>query len=537
MAKVLINPLEYHPENELRYIPHEISPNLLWVGDLPERLWNLSIKDKSSQLWDQASWLWATTEYSWLAHHFAGTAFTDNPIVGGGIIEKRTEHVSRGLSNVLVKNIEAMHLKDGVLASEWTPKKGTGDVLSMQDAALGIVGLREYKDRHEMLDIDEALREKAETMITATTDFLLKLQGPNGGFYEKYKLSTGEGIGEKAVSAPQWWGIRALVSAYHATGEESYATAARRTYNYLNKNFWHEESGLYRNRIGDDTITLTPLNAAATMGAMRELMIATPLHLVRPHIDRFTRWFVQAIDTSGLTMSEDNRTGELGLGQENPDEDGDGIPFLKYGHGRYGVAPLAAGKVAVNIGGPDNRFFGKLKGDRHMPDRFNTVQYAYVPKFLEEQKAVLFAEVEPKGGQLLASVVPIALESSETSVDEELIEREWMERFSGLTIPLPASRPIERGSDLSGKEIFNKNCSVCHGPDGRGITGKDLIDIAQKPREEIFKVPKFGRFEKGMPTWGEGVDELSGVLTDEEIWHAVDYIKNELFKDVQGNTQ
>lgn len=528
-----IDPFTYDPQKGLRYLPHQIAPNLVMLGDLPERLWALdTIKDNSSQLWDQASWLWGASEYYYLAHHFK-RVFTDNPPVDGGIVEKRTALVARGLANVLVKNLEAMHLKEGVLASEWRPGRGAGGEISMRDSAIAIQALKHYSDRLQLGDNPEPeLRKLAVKLLKAQADFLLRVQGTDGSFHGSYRIAPLERRGDNTLSTPQWWGIRALVAAWHVTEDGRYLEAARRAFNYLNLKFWDEKSGLYRTRLGDDTVVLTPLDVGAALGAMRELMLATPVHLVKPQIERFTRWWVQAVDVSGLQMSEDFQSGEVSYGKKSADEDEDGIPFVKSSHGRYGVAPVPAAKVAVNIGGPQNAAFGRIGGDRHVPS--GKVRYAYTPKADDEHRAILLRPEKRQEAAGASVVRPVALDAP------KLVERDLMERFDGSVIPLPASAPIGRGSDLTGAEIYRLNCASCHGERGEGITGKPLGTIATTQREEIKKAPMLGRFEKGMPPWGKGVDELAGVLSEKEIDRVVDFIKNELFKDgkpVGGSTR
>ncbi len=531
-----INPMTYEPEQGLRYLPHRISPSVLYIGDLPERLWALDdIEDNSSQLWDQASWLWATAEYEWLSVRFEGTAFTDNPPVDSGIIEKRTVNVARGLSNVLVKNMAAMHSLDGVLVSEWTPKNGTDRMLSVQDASLAITALGELKDRRLMNDYEPEVAAVAEELLLGTADFLLGAQGEDGTFHSAYDVVTGAGQGGTELSVAQWFGIRAMVAAYHASEDERYLHAARRTWNYLQDRFWDEESGLYRTRLGDGTVVLTPLEVAAAMGAMRELMFATPLQNVEHMIDHYTRWFVQTVDNSGFQMAEDNRTGELSYGEVNPDEDGDGIPFLKYGDGRYGIAPLPAAKVVVNIAGSDNLAFSKIKGETHKPDHFNQVR--------QEYRAVAADAPDLRFSVELLGAAPVTVASARPTPEAlgSLTPgrtREPMERFNGMLIPLPPSEPIARGSDLTGQQIFERNCALCHGQKGQGITGKPLLEISTDTPETIFDVPKKGRYTQGMPSWGSGTDDLAGVLTDDEIWRVVEYIRSQLFaqdEDGSGN--
>lgn len=189
------------------------------------------------------------------------------------------------------------------------------------------------------------------------------------------------------------------------------------------------------------------------------------------------------------------------------------------------MAPVPAGKVAVNLGGPKNAAFQQVKGDRYI--LAGKVKYAYVSKPPEEPLAILLPEEKRQTPGNLSSVQRVAAVLPEAAGDGALMERELLERFDGTLVPLQPSKPIARGSDLTGAEIYRLNCAACH---GEGITGKPLQTIATTQREEIKKVPLFGRFEKGMPPWGKGVDELAGVLTEKEIDRVVDYIKNELFK-------
>jgi len=57
-----------------------------------------------------------------------------------------------------------------------------------------------------------------------------------------------------------------------------------------------------------------------------------------------------------------------------------------------------------------------------------------------------------------------------------------------------------------GKEIFEKNCSPCHGKGGEGIVGPNLTDdywLHGGSVKDIFKTIKYGWPEKGMKAWKE----------------------------------
>ncbi len=536
-----IDPRTYDPAEGVRYLPHRIVPSVLYVGDLPERVWALDkVSDKRSLLWDQASWLWSTSEYEWLGVRFEGKAFTDNPPVDAGIIERSTVQVAQGLSNIMVQNMEAMHSRDNVLVSEWSPDDGMGTELRLQDASMALVALQEFIDRRFTAAAPRGLgprdiADRADSLVRNTADFLVRMQAADGSFRPSYDVVKGTALGETDLARPSWWAIRALTAAYWITEDDAYLQSARRAWNYLDAGFWDAEHGLYRSRRGDDTVMLTSLEVAAATGAMRELMFATPLEELPPLIKRFTRWFIQARDVSGMQMAEDNRTGELTYGVNSADEDGDGIPFLKHGHGRYGIAPVPAASVAVNLGGEGNRAFADMKGDLHEADRHTAVRYAYQAQGDERARLTVDAAAAKTTRRVVAGTAsPAAVTTDSRPQAEAPTARQAMQRFNGTLVPLQPSRPIARGSSLSGGEIYTRNCAVCHGQRGEGNIGLSLETVAGQGAEAVFEVPMQGRFDQAMPPWGTGADKLSGVLTDEEIRRVAEYITTVLFPSNAG---
>ncbi|MFQ5776575.1 MAG: c-type cytochrome [Terriglobia bacterium] len=520
-----VNPLTYDPSQGLRYIPHEIRPELIMVGEMPERPYRYHPKDLSSQLWDQASLLWTTTDYYEQAFRFQKTpnveaaAFSVDPPADGGLIEQRTFRVALGLSNMIVKNLQAMHqTPQGVLASEWTPKGKTSDEASVQDSAMLIVALNDYNQRLQAhgLDPNPELRARAQEMAKAQADFLVRAQGRDGSFYERYRISDGTGIGENTLMRAQFFGIRALIAAWHLTGDDTYLQRAKRTWNLLNSKYWHEPTGLYRSELGSDVVLYTTWELAAAYGAIREMILASPAHRTRPLLERFVRFWVQSLDNSGMQMSEDHNTGEISWGLLSADDDGDGIPFLTRSHGANGVAPVPAGKIAINIGGSGNAEFDGIKGEPYEPA--SPVAAKYVPRTGSDD--VLLPEVEP--------------------IDDTYVKRGPVTRWMGWRARLAPSKKISISSRRTGEQIFRQNCVVCHGQRGEGIFGFDLKnDMFKFPKEEIANTITEGRFEKGMPTWGQGVDDLNvieteeelhlgNVLSEEEIARVVEYIKTGL---------
>lgn len=509
-----INPATYDPANGLRYIPHEIEPNILWVGDMPERIWAVDPKDNSSQLWDQASWIWGASTYSTAAAR-RPKVFTDNPPVDGGFVEKSTALVAEALANAVFKNIEAMHVRDGLLVSEWKPGSGKGTTITMRDIAMAIVALRDLEQSWDFLEKYEEIAERARELLENNARFLLKVQGADGSFSSAYTVPGGKPIGANDLSAPNWAAVRALVAAYFTSEDEAYLAAARKTFNLLNRDYWVEAHGVYRSRRGDDTVVVGPYDVGIALSAMREILLSTPSHMADAQINRITRWWIQTVDQSGMLLSENQRTGEIYTGFISGDDDGDGIPYTSKAHGPNGAAPLMASQVVINVGGKTNKAFAEIDGDLHNPHKFKTVVMRYKPESREQQLAILLPLKNPKG--------------------PDLVERQPMERADGTIIPLPPSKAIKVGLgtvlNLTGQQIFEANCMVCHGQHGEGIDGRELEKAMDRDHNATFKIVNAGRFEKFMPPWGAGnADGFGGTLTKAEIDKVVDYVQSDKFR-------
>ena len=104
--------------------------------------------------------------------------------------------------------------------------------------------------------------------------------------------------------------------------------------------------------------------------------------------------------------------------------------------------------------------------------------------------------------------------------------------FSGLILGLgiwilPASG-ID-GDASKGKPIYEKNCLICHGPQGRGDgpMGKSLNPPApncaspesqRKPDAELLKVIREGHPESAMTAW-------KGTLSEQQFLDVLSYVR------------
>lgn len=90
------------------------------------------------------------------------------------------------------------------------------------------------------------------------------------------------------------------------------------------------------------------------------------------------------------------------------------------------------------------------------------------------------------------------------------------------------SNPFGVEAAAAGAEVFAANCESCHGPQGHGdgIAGQSL-DPKPKNLAELQAIVGddylFWRIYEGKP--GTSMVAWNGILTDEQIWQAVSFIR------------
>lgn len=99
--------------------------------------------------------------------------------------------------------------------------------------------------------------------------------------------------------------------------------------------------------------------------------------------------------------------------------------------------------------------------------------------------------------------------------------------------PVPAeyaglANPLGPEAVGAGAEVFRTNCEMCHGPQGHGDgpagqaldpKPQNLAEIQTKAGDDFL----FWRIHDGKP--GTSMVAWRGILTDEQIWQAVTFIR------------
>lgn len=101
--------------------------------------------------------------------------------------------------------------------------------------------------------------------------------------------------------------------------------------------------------------------------------------------------------------------------------------------------------------------------------------------------------------------------------------------------PVPAdyagkTNPLGADAAAAGAEVFKTNCESCHGPQGHGDgPAGAALDPTPKNLPELMAMPGSGddflfwRISTGKE--GTSMVPWKGVLTDEQIWQAVAFIR------------
>lgn len=352
-----VNPFQYDPDKKLCYFPHEISVKSRYVGDLPPRPEKFSVRDPSSQLFDQASLLWAISEYFYVmdpnrpggdpyyeqAFPVWNRVFGDNFPYDGSLMERKYMYLARGLANLLLRNMQFMHIdsQSGVLVSEWTPKQGRGSTISLPDLSMGMLALANY---HRIFPKAEPqLARRAGELLKTQADFLVQIiEAGDGSLPEAFDRTGKTAQGTSGTLLSQAFGVRGLLAAYKELKDTRYLKAAQKAYRHMNQALWDPQTGVYRSSPGASVSIYTPMNLGAALGAIREYVLTT--RQVKEY-KRFKRFWVQAVDSSGIQQSEYEETGDDDFTQ--PDADHDGIPRMEFAGGKYGIAPVYAARVEI----------------------------------------------------------------------------------------------------------------------------------------------------------------------------------------------
>jgi hypothetical protein len=355
-------PSPYRPggdaQEPLVYFPHKIIEREHFEPKDPDNFDPLTIPpgrfvliDERSYLYDQAILLEAMLEFveiadpkrfpSSIALFPNGVTTVERPIFADTV-----PAMARQIAEAIVRNIVEMHWdRHSKSLVSYATATRRGRNIRPVDAGLALIALERYRSEPWA---NPALVEAADAIISAQGAFLVKYQYKDGAFADNISAATGDSKKPSGFHlTSQMYAIRALLASYSVTGDFRMRQAAWRTYQMVEKVLWSPAYDLYR---VEDVVArgrkynvVTPLVLGSTVGALRELALATRDFDV---VERMVR-FLRGIERSGLLLSETWKTGE------NPsddwDSDDDRILKPRFAGGTYGLAPVYASEILVYI--------------------------------------------------------------------------------------------------------------------------------------------------------------------------------------------
>ncbi|WP_027410473.1 hypothetical protein [Anoxybacteroides tepidamans] len=374
---------QYEPQKGFVYLPHQIE--VVEDGnELAPKAKQLLVKDKRSLLQDQWLMLWPASEFYGMTDQrpdnknqnsaflavFDGAPYPKAPKENldsneaNDVVSTDPYSVNRDVLLQVFKNIDTMHFHQGIGAfvEEHNGNEQDKRVDTFQ-AGYTMEALRIFERAIDGLPVGYASGEQAQglgtqegkralELIKKQADFIVeKLVRKDGLVANGFIIGQGAEQSEPTLLA-QLGAIRGLTAAFLATKDERYREAARNIYAAMDKHFWDKQLHVYKT--GKDEMKYTPFVAGALSGVFRVALnnlnntdSDEPVKALDREtiISRYVDFYDQIIDgpslKEGMQASEFWDTGDVYIkGDKSGNTDGDHVPQVQAGHGKYGIAPV-----------------------------------------------------------------------------------------------------------------------------------------------------------------------------------------------------
>lgn len=378
---------KYNPSEGLVYLPHEVK-----VTEERAEAANaskLEVTDARSLLRDQWLMLWPSSEFYGMTDQrpenssvnpafraafdgapFAAAAKENIDSTSSNDVKASDPYsVNRDVLLQVFKNLEAMHFNKeiGAFVSSHDGVK-QGDYIDTFDAGYTLEALRIFERAIDGLPVGYASGEDAQGLQTEEGKLALEMMKKQADFMIANMMTKsgliangftiGKGQDEKAATLEAQLGaIRGLTAVYLATKDEKYREAARNLYNAVDTQMWNKDLHVYETTKGE--MKYTPFTAGGLSATLRLALLNLgneesdkeqyPSLEKDTVISRYVDFYNKVIDgpslKEGMQASEFWDTGDFYKeGDKSGNTDGDTVPQLQAGHGKYGIAP-----VLVNV--------------------------------------------------------------------------------------------------------------------------------------------------------------------------------------------
>ncbi len=341
-AKFKSFPPDYYDTRELLYIPNTLVVEFDKETGAPGSYY---VKERLSHMRDLGALLLGLSEFYGMSdprkmslQKVFGTGPDDSDEFP---FSYNSRHLARELVYIALKNLELMHFdrSRGVLYSTATLVKPIKRVKT-RDLALVMQGLG---NAFENFFDDPEIRNVCGNLIYSVGQFVIQyMQALDGGVADSFDVKRMSGDFLNRSLEDQSLMIIAMLESFKVTREERFYRSATRIYDFMVNRMWDEDMNTFRTHEETSVLKINPMNFGATMGALREMVIATG------DLRTFAfmlAYFEGIMKNYSLQLSELAFTGEKIDGER--DSDGDGIMQADLGDGKFGIAPVLASEVQI----------------------------------------------------------------------------------------------------------------------------------------------------------------------------------------------
>jgi hypothetical protein len=373
----------YDAKQQPIWFPNKLSVTLDKKNGV-NSLGSLAVIDGGSSLRDNWMLMWALGEMYGLSDQrtansnqknsflavFDGDPFPAAPAANRGLETSKYQQaddpftLTATLANLVMQDLDVLHFdaKANTFVDDWSNGR-RGDKVTSYDAAYTITALQIYQRALEALPVGYASASSGKPLQAAADQRISELIKDEGNFIVSKlvgkdglvadSFSIGKGPSSQQSLATQFAVIRGLSSAFVATGDEKYRTAARDIYLAVERRMFDKSSGLFDPTPGKP-FEATPWTAGAVSAGLRELMttLASRESEKQPQLSlenltkRYTDWF--HVVGRGIQLAEWlNDTGEHMVTGGDGDLNQNGIKSVTMAGGKYGTAAVMAARIEV----------------------------------------------------------------------------------------------------------------------------------------------------------------------------------------------
>ena len=333
---------DYYDTRQILYIPNTLVVEYDGKSGAPASYY---VKERLSYLRDLSALLLGISE-------FFGMSDPHNlslqKVFGGGPDDSEefpfsynSRHLARELVYIVLKNIELMHY-DKLLGAAYSTATLVKPIKTVKARDLGLL-MHSLGKAFKYFYDDPEIRNVCGNLIYSIAQFVIQnMQATDGGVGAAYDVKRLTGDFLNRTLEDQSGMIQGMLEAFKVTREEKFYHCASRIYDFMIRHMWDEEMNTFRTHEESKILQISPANFGSTMGALREMVIATGDLRTFAYM---LAYYEGIMKNYSLQLSELDFTGEK-IDAEK-DSDADGIPQADLGDGKFGIAPVLASEVQI----------------------------------------------------------------------------------------------------------------------------------------------------------------------------------------------